>query len=90
MRFNLDVLYSSETHLKLVDSKQNSCTNFLVANQPCDIIVFLSEVYVRILTYQVVSIFNDLLSMSDKKMTKFDSSKRDLFLDSMFYSLFLF
>ena len=55
--------------------------NFLVAKQPCDGIVFLSEVYVRILTNQVASISNDLLSMSSKKMTKFDSSERDLSLD---------
>ena len=82
-RFNLDVLYSSETHYKLVDSKQNRCMNFLVAKHPCDSMVFLSEVYVRILTNQVVSISNDLLRMPGKyDLTKYGLSKRNLFLDS--------
>ena len=61
MRFILDVLYLFETYFQLVGSKQNRCMNFLVVKQPCDIIVSLSEVYVRILTNQIVSIFNDLL-----------------------------
>ena len=82
-RFNLDVLDSPETHFKLVDSKQNRCMNFLVAKDPCNIIVFLSKVYVRILTSQVFSISNDLLLLPGKyDLTKYDSSKRDLFLDS--------
>ena len=57
--------------------------NFLVAKHRCDIFVFLSDVYVRILTNQVASISNDLLRMPGKyDLTKCGSSKGDLFLDS--------
>ena len=82
-RFNLNGLYSSETHFKFVGSKQNDCMDFLVVKHPCDIIVFLSEVYVRILTNQVISISNKLLHLPGKcDLTKYSSSKRDLFWDS--------
>ena len=64
MRFNLEVLYSSETNFQLVDSKQNRCMYFLAVKQPCDVVVFLSEVYVRILTNQIVSISNYIFCMS--------------------------
>ena len=68
---------------ELVHSKQNCCMNFLVAKHPCDIIVFLSEVYVRILSKQVVSISNDLLRLlSMYDLTKYGPSKHDFFLDS--------
>ena len=40
MKFDLDILYSSETHFQLLDSKQNRCISFLAAMRPCDIIVF--------------------------------------------------
>ena len=40
MKFDLDILYSSETHFQLLDFKQNRCISFLAAMQPCDIIVF--------------------------------------------------
>ena len=83
MEFNLDVLYSSETHCRLLDSEQNRCMNFLFVKQPCDIIDYLSEVYVRILSNQIVLISNDLLHTSDgKKETKYGTTKQDLFLDS--------
>ena len=76
MKFNLDVLYSSETHCRLLDSKQDRCMNVLVVKQPCDIIVYLSEVYVRILYNQIVLISNDLLHTSDgKKETKYGTAK---------------
>ena len=75
MRFNLDVLHSCKTHFELADSQGNCCINFLVAKHPCDIIVFLSEVYVRILTNQIVSISNDLLRLPGKyDLTKHGSS----------------
>ena len=76
-------MYSSETHLKLVDSKQNRCMNFLVVKHPCDIIVFLSEVYVRILSNQVFLISNDVLRSPGKYgLAKYGPSKRDLLFDS--------
>ena len=81
-RFSLDVLYLSETYFQLVDSKQNRRMIYLVAKQPCGIINFLSEVYVRILTNQIVSISNDLLFMSGKYGLSTRHTKRDLFLDS--------
>ena len=40
MKFDLDILYSSETHFQLLDFKQNRCISFLAAMQPCDIIAF--------------------------------------------------
>ena len=55
MRFNLDILYSSDSHIQLVDSKQNRCMYFMLVKQWYDIIVYLSEVYVRILTNELVS-----------------------------------
>ena len=64
IKFSFDVLYSAETHFQLVDSKQNRCMIFLVSKQPCDIIVFLSEVYVGIFTNQIISISNDVLCVS--------------------------
>ena len=82
MKFNLDILYSSETHSQLVVSEQNCYMNFLVVKQPCDIIIFLSEVYVRILTNQIVSISNDPLHMSGGYGLPTMCEKRNLFLDS--------
>ena len=82
LRFSLDVLYLSETYFQLIDSKQNRRMICLVAKQPCGIINFLSEVYVRILTNQIVSISNDLLFMSGKYGLSTRHTKRDLFLDS--------
>ena len=81
-RFNLDVLYSFDTYFQLVVSKHNYCMNFLVVTQPCDIIASLSEVYVRILTNQIVSISNDLLLMSGEYGLSTMCEKRNLFLDS--------
>ena len=82
MRFNLDVLYSCETHFQLVDSKQNRCINLLVVKQPCGIIVSLAEIYVRILINQIVSNSNDLLRMSGEYGLSTICEKRNLFLDS--------
>ena len=82
MRFNLDVLYSFDTHFQLVVSKHNYCMNFLVVKQACDIILSLSECYVRILTNQIVSISNDLLLMSGEYGLSTMCEKRNLFLDS--------
>ena len=55
---------------------------FLAGKNPCDIIVFLSEVYVRILTNQIASISNDLLCMSGEYSLSTKLEKRHLFLDS--------
>ena len=54
----------------------------MIAKQPCDIIVFLSEVYVRNLTNQIVSISNDLLCMSGEYGLSTRHTKRNLFVDS--------
>ena len=86
-RFNLDVLYSSNSHFQLVHSKQNCCMYFLVVKQPCDIVVYLSEVYVRILTNQIVSISNDLLSMSGEQNLSTIRDKCDMFVDSSVESI---
>ena len=55
--FSSDVLYYSGH-----DSKQNRCMYFLVAKQPCELAVKLSEVWMRISINEIVSIPNDLLS----------------------------
>ena len=44
MKFDLDTLYSFETHFQLLDSKQNRCMCFLAAMQPYDITVFCPKV----------------------------------------------
>ena len=54
--FSSDVLYYSGH-----DSKQNRCMYFLVAKQPCELAVKLSEVWMRISINEIVSIPNDLL-----------------------------
>ena len=79
--FSLDMLYRSRTHYTLVDSKQNRCIYFLVAKQPYELAVKLSEVWIRILFNNIDCISNDLLidgeyGMSDRK------ENRELFLDS--------
>ena len=58
--FSLDVLYHSEIHYTLVVSKKSSCMYFLVAKQPCELVVKLSEVWIGILINNIVSISNDL------------------------------
>ena len=73
--FALDLLYQSGTHYTLVDSNQNRlivdytlvdsnqnrCMYFLVAKQPNELAVKLSEVWIRILINDIVSISNDPL-----------------------------
>lgn len=61
MTFKFDILYSSEKHDELVDSEHNRCMNFLIVKKPVDLVVVLSEVYVRILTNITYSISNDIL-----------------------------
>ena len=60
MNFTLDVLYWCGTHYALVDPKQNRCLYFLVAKQPCELAVKLSEVWVRTFINDIVSISNNL------------------------------
>ena len=61
IHFSLDVLHHPGNHYTLVDSKQNRCMYFLVAKEPCELTVKLSEVWIRILINEIVSISNDLL-----------------------------
>ena len=73
--FALDLLYQAGTHYALVDSNQNRCIYFVVAKQPCEFAVKLSEVWNRILINDIVSISNDLLiegvySLSSRKENK--------------------
>ena len=82
MRFSLDVLCSFETHFQLFDFKQYRCIYFLVVKQPCDIVVSLLEVYVRILTNQIISISNDLLCLRGEYGRSTFREKRNLFLDN--------
>ena len=75
-------MHLSETHFQFVDSKQNHFMIFLVTKQPCDIILFLSEVDVRILTNQIVSVSNDLLYISGEYSLSKRHTKCNLPLDS--------
>lgn len=70
--------------LKLVDYKQNLCMNFIIDKDPCDIAIFLSEVCVRILTNQLISISNDISRMIGEYGLSKLSEKGNLFLDYSF------
>ena len=61
MTFKFDILYSSEKHDELGDSEHNRCMNSLIVKKPVDLVVVLSELYVRILTNIIYSISNDIL-----------------------------
>ena len=62
-RFKLDLLYFSKTHSGLVSSTQNRCMNILIVTSPSDLVIVLSEVYVRILLNIFYSISSDTLKM---------------------------
>ena len=79
--FRLDLLYHSGTHYTLADSNQNRCMYFLVAKEPCELAVKLSEVWIRILVNNIVSISNDFLINGEYGLSR-RKEKRVLFLDS--------
>ena len=58
---NLRYFSSDDLYYSGHDSKQNRCMYFLVAKQPCELAVKLSEVWMRISINEIVSIPNDLL-----------------------------
>ena len=62
-RFKLDLLYFSKMHSGLVSSTQNRCMNILIVTSPSDLVIVLSEVYVRILLNIFYSISSDTLKM---------------------------
>ena len=63
MRFSLDILFMSERYRDIVNSKLNRCLNFIIVKHPSELVIFLSEVCLRILTNYLVSISNDILYM---------------------------
>ena len=65
----------------LIDAKQNCCINFIIAKHQCEIVIFLSEVYLRILTNHLVSISNDIFCMKGEYGLLSLREKRDLLLD---------
>ena len=79
--FTLDLFYQSGTHYTPVDSDHNRCMFFLVAKQPCDLAVKLSEVWIRILINDIASISSDFL-INGKYCLSSRKEKRALFLDS--------
>ena len=79
--FTLDQFYQSGTHYTLVDSDHNRCMLFLVAKQPCELAVKLSEVWITILINDIASISSDFL-INDKYCLSSRKEKRALFLDS--------
>ena len=81
MTFKFDILYSSEKHYELVDSEHNCCMNFLIEKNPADLLVFLSEVYVRILINIFYSVSNDILQMPGRYKGRDVAEQHDLFSD---------
>ena len=80
--FTLDLLFhQSGTYYALVDSYRNRCMYFLVAKQPCELAVKLSEVWIIILINDIVSISNHFLINGDYVLRS-RKEKRVLFLDS--------
>ena len=65
----------------LVDSNQNRCMYFLVAKQPCELAVKLSELWIRILINDSMSISNDFLINGEYGLSS-RKANRALFLDS--------
>ena len=65
----------------LVDSNQNRCMYFLVATQPCELAVKLSELWIRILINDSMSISNDFLINGEYGLSS-RKANRALFLDS--------
>lgn len=56
--------------------------SFFVVKNPTDVVIVLSEVYVRILTNILYSISNDILQMKGEgDVLSTQLEKRDLFLD---------
>ena len=53
----------SERYRDIVNCKQNRCMNFIIVKQLSELVIFLSEVYLRILTNYLVSISNEMLCM---------------------------
>ena len=78
--FALDLLYQYETYYALVDSNQNRCMYFLVAKQPCELAVKLSEVWIRILINGTVSISNNFLINGENGLSS-RKEKRALFYE---------
>ena len=76
-----DILYLFEKHYELVDSEHNRCMTFLIVKNPADLVVALSEVYVRILTNVFYSISNDILQMTGDYETRDIAEQHSLFLD---------
>ena len=65
----------------LVDSNQNRCMYFLVAKQPSELAVKLSELWIRILINDSMSISNDFLINGEYGLSSRKANKA-LFLDS--------
>ena len=65
----------------LVDSNQNRCMYFLVPKQPCELAVKLSELWIRILINDSMSISNDFLINGEYGLSS-RKANRALFLDS--------
>lgn len=55
------MLYPSEDYYDLIDSRQNRCMHFLVARHPCELAIVPSEVWIRILLNEIISVGHDIL-----------------------------
>ena len=76
-----NILYSSEKDYELIDSEHNRWMNCFIVKNPADLVVALSEVYVRILTNVFYSISNDILQMTGEYKERDIVEQYSLFLD---------
>ena len=79
-RLDLDVLYWSEAHHALVESKQYRCMYVEALKHPCDLVIVWSEVWLRILLNEIISVSDNILN-SGQYCNSSRKEKRALFLD---------
>ena len=89
----MDVLYWSEAHHALVESKQYRSRHALVESKqyrcmyveapkhPCDLVIVWSEVWVKILLNEIISVSDNILN-SGQYGSSSRKEKRALFLDA--------
>lgn len=58
---NLDLVYPSKYYFDPAVLKQNRCKQFPVVRHSCELAIVLSEVWVRILLNEIISVVDDIL-----------------------------
>ena len=78
-RLDLDVLYWSEAHHGLVGSKQYRRIYNVTLKHPCDLVINLSKVWVRILLNEIIFVSDNSLNFGQYGSSS-RKEKRALFL----------